>query len=279
MLAANNHNVAMSETWTPPKGIDPDRPSPARVYDCYLGGTHNFAADRAVAAQAIAAMPQLPEIMRANRAFLRRAVRMVAGEGIDQFLDLGSGIPTEGTVHEVARQVRPGARVVYVDVDPVAVIHSRSILEGDPQSGVVQADLLAVDHILTDPVVTGLLDLDRPVCLLLVAVLHFLPDSPELRAALHRYRDALAPGSYLVVSHATAEAQPRETAKVADLYTKVSKPLIPRDRTELAELLDGWDLVDPGLAQGPDWRPDPADPPPPGDVAMYATLAGVARKP
>src|SRR3989440_4841763 len=122
----------MPETWTPPKGIDPDRPSPARVYDCYLGGTHNFAADRAVAAQAIAAMPQLPEIMRANRAFLRRAVRMAARDGVDQFLDLGSGIPTEGNVHEVARQIIPRARVAYVDVDPVAVIHSRNLLAGDP---------------------------------------------------------------------------------------------------------------------------------------------------
>ena len=269
----------MSETWTPPKGIDPDRPSPARVYDCYLGGTHNFAADRTVAAQAIAAMPQLPEIMRANRAFLRRAVRAVAAEGVDQFLDLGSGIPTEGTVHEVARQVRPGARVVYVDVDPVAVIHSRSILRGDPQNGIVQADLLDADEVLANPVVTGLLDLSRPVCLLLVAVLHFLPDSPELRAALRRYREALVPGSYVVVSHATAEAQPSETAKVTDLYTKVSKPLVPRNRAELTELLDGWELVELGLAQGPDWRPDPGDPPPALDLPMYATIVGVARKP
>src|SRR5256885_15539058 len=116
----------MTESWTPPKGIDPNRPSPARVYDCYLGGTHNFAADRAVAAQAIAAMPQLPEIMRANRAFLRRAVRMVAATGVDQFLDLGAGIPTEGTVHEIARDIQPDARVVYVAMDPVAGIHSRS---------------------------------------------------------------------------------------------------------------------------------------------------------
>src|SRR2546423_15323701 len=120
----------MTEIWTPPKGIDPDRPSPARVYDCFLGGTHNFAADRAVAAQAIAAMPQLPEIMRANRAFLRRAVRLVASAGVDQFLDLGSGIPTEGTVHEIARDIQPDPRAVYVDIGPVAVIHSRSILAG-----------------------------------------------------------------------------------------------------------------------------------------------------
>ena len=267
----------MPETWTPPKGIDPDRPSPARVYDCYLGGTHNFAADRAVAAQAIAAMPQLPEIMRLNRAFLRRAVRMVAADGVDQFLDLGSGIPTEGTVHEVARRIIPAARVVYVDVDPVAVIHSQSILAGDPDSGVLQANLLDADRVLHEPTVTGLLDLDRPVCVLMVAVLHFLPDSPELRAALARYRDALAPGSYLVVSHATAEAQPDETARVADLYTKVSQPLVPRGRAELAELLTGWELVEPGLAQGPEWRPDPGDAPP-ADASRYATLAGVAVK-
>src|SRR5256886_3616613 len=269
----------MTEAWTPPMGIDPDRPSPARVYDCYLGGTHNFAADRAVAAQAIAAMPQLPEIMRANRAFMRRAVRMVAFEGVDQFLDLGSGTPTEGNVHEIAREVRPEARVVYVDVDPVAVIHSRSILEGDPQSAVLQANLLDADRILDDPVVTGLLDLDRPVCLLLVAVLHFVPDSPVLRAALDRYRDALAPGSYVVVSHATAEGQPRETAKVSDLYTKVSQPLIPRSRADLLELLAGWSLVEPGISQGMDWRPEPGDPPPPADLDRYATLAAVARKP
>ncbi|TMM33769.1 MAG: hypothetical protein E6F99_23370 [Actinobacteria bacterium] len=269
----------MNDLWTPPKGVDPDRPSPARVYDCYLGGTHNFAADRAVAAQAIAAMPQLPEIMRANRAFLRRAVRMVSHAGVDQFLDLGSGIPTEGTVHEVARQIRPGARVVYVDVDPVAVIHSRTILAGDPQSEIVQADLLDAGQVLADPVVGGLLDLSRPVCMLMVAVLHFLPDSPELRDALRRYREALAPGSYLVVSHATAEAQPKETAKVSELYTKVSRPLVPRNRAELAELLDGWELVEPGLTDGPSWRPDPAEPPPTLDAPMYATLAGVARKP
>src|SRR5262249_5805524 len=137
----------MTQFWTPPRGIDPDRPSPARLYDCFLGGTHNFAADREVAGQAIAAMPQLPEIMRANRAFLRRAVRTVARIGVDQFLDLGSGIPTTGTVHEAARQVRPDARVVYVDVDPVAVIHSRSIVAGDPDSAVLEANLLDAERI------------------------------------------------------------------------------------------------------------------------------------
>jgi hypothetical protein len=268
---------AMWESWTPPRGIDPDRPSPARVYDCYLGGTHNFAADRAVAAQAMAAMPQLPEIMRANRAFLRRAVRVAARAGVDQFLDLGSGIPTEGTVHEVAREIHPRARVVYVDVDPIAVIHSRSILGDDPDSAVVQANLLDADAILTDPAVTGLLDLTRPVTVLMVAVLHFVPDSPALDTALTRYRDAVAPGSYLIVSHATTEGA-SQTSAVADLYSKVSQPLVPRTRADLLRLLAGWELVEPGVARGADWRPDPDDPPP-VDVAALATLACVARKP
>ncbi len=266
----------MTDSWPVPKGIDPDRPSPARVYDCYLGGTHNFAADRAVAAQAVAVMPQLPEIMRANRAFLRRAVRVIASEGVDQYLDLGSGIPTEGTVHEVARQVHPDARVVYVDVDPIAVIHSRSILAGDPHSAVVQANLLDATTILTDPAVTGLLDLDRPVCLLMVAVLHFVPDSPALVAALEHYRRSVASGSYLVVSHATTEGA-EQTTKVSELYTKVSQPLVPRTRDDLFRLLDGWELIEPGVARGADWRPDPGEPPP-ADVAALATLSCVARK-
>ena len=268
----------MSGTSTVPKGIDPDRPSPARVYDCYLGGTHNFAADRAVAAQAVAAFPELPQIMRYNRAFLGRAVQMAAREGVDQFLDLGSGIPTAGNVHETARAIRPGARVVYVDIDPVAVIHSRSILADDPDSAVLQADMLEADRVLGDPVVTGMLDLRRPVCLLMVAVLHFQPDTPELRAALTRYRDALPPGSFLVVSHATDEGRPEDVAKVTDLYNKVSRPLVPRNSEQLRDLLAGWDLVEPGVAQGPDWRPDPANPPP-ADIWRYATLVAVGRKP
>ena len=269
----------MPDTWTVPSGIDPDRPSPARVYDCFLGGTHNFAADRAVAEKAVAAIPELPQIMRYNRAFLRRAVRLAAHEGVDQFLDLGSGIPTEGNVHDVAREILPAARVVSVDVDPVAVIHSRHIMGTDPYNGVVHADLLDADRVLGDPVVGGLLDLRRPVCLLMVAVLHFQPDTPELRAALARYREAVAPGSYLVVSHATDEDRPGDVAQLADLYNKVSQPLVPRNRGQLRDLLAGWELVEPGLARGPDWRPDPADPPPPSDLWRYATLVGVGRKP
>ncbi len=269
----------MPDTSTAPNGIDPDRPSPARVYDCFLGGTHNFAADREVAAQAIAALPELPLIMRLNRAFLRRAVRMAAHAGVDQYLDLGSGIPTEGNVHEVARQVLPAARVAYVDVDPVAVIHSRTILGDDPHSAVVQADMIDADRVLGDPTITGLLDLSRPVAVLMVAVLHFQPDTPELRAALRRYHDALAPGSYVIVSHATDEDRPKDLAQVTDLYNKVSRPLVPRTREQLSDLLAGWELVEPGVVFSSDWRPDPQDGPPPAEAWRYATLVAVGRKP
>jgi hypothetical protein len=149
----------------PQRGFDPERPSPARIYDAFLGGTHNFASDRAVAEQAIAVLPKLPDIMRANRAFLQRAVRCAAASGIDQFVDLGSGIPTAGNVHEVAREGNPAARVVYVDVDPVAVLHSQSILDDDPQGSantvVLQADLRDPKRIIGDPAVRGLIDFDR----------------------------------------------------------------------------------------------------------------------
>ena len=145
---------------------------------------------------------------RDNRAFLRRAVRLAASRGVRQFLDIGSGIPTEGNVHEAARAAAPDARVVYVDVDPTAVIHSRQILGDDPRTVVLQADLHQADRILDDPSVRALVDFDRPVCLLLVAMLHFIPDSPELHTALRRYRDALVPGSLLAVSHGTPGSRP-----------------------------------------------------------------------
>jgi SAM-dependent methyltransferase len=257
--------------------VDPNRPSAARIYDHYLGGTHNFAVDRAVAERAIALVPAIPRIARANRAFMRRAVRYAVGRGVRQFLDIGSGIPAEGNVHEVARELDAQARVVYVDIDPTAVVHARQVLGADPQTTVVQADLHQAEQILGDPQVKTLLDLDRPVCLLLVAILHFTPETPELRTALRAYHDALAPGSLLVVSHATTGAGSDEMAELADLYTRTGTSMVVRDRTEVAALLDGWDLVEPGLVHGPLWRPDPSEDPVP-DPASYATLAAVAER-
>jgi hypothetical protein len=260
-----------------PAGIDPNKPSAARIYDCFLGGTHNFAADRAVAARAIELVPELPKVMRANRAFLHRAVRVAAAAGVRQFLDLGSGIPTEGNVHDVARSVRPDSRVVYVDREPSAVLHAQDILLDDPTTIALQGDLRYPDPIFDDPRVRDFIDFEQPVCLLMIAVLHFIPDGPDLSAALSRYHDAAAPGSYLVVSHATGSARPGELDRIADLYNRTGTPLVMRNRDQVTALFDGWNLLDPGVVYGPVWRPGPEDPAV-EDPASYITLAGMAEK-
>jgi hypothetical protein len=264
----------------PQRGFDPERPSPARIYDAFLGGTHNFASDRAVAEQAIAVLPKLPDIMRANRAFLQRAVRFAAASGIDQFIDLGSGIPTAGNVHEVAREGNPAARVVYIDVDPVAVLHSQSILDDDPQGSadtvVLQADLRDPKRIIGDPAVRGLIDFDRPVCLLMVAVLHFIADSDAFEQAMETYRDTFAPGSLWAISHGTDEGRPEESVQLGRLYARTGSPLIPRRSADLRRLTGDWEPVDPGIVYGPLWRPDNGQPV--DRAEEFATLALIARK-
>jgi S-adenosyl methyltransferase len=260
----------------PQRGFDPERPSPARIYDCFLGGTHNFASDRAVAAQAIAVLPKLPEMMRANREFLQRAVRLATASGIDQFIDLGSGIPTAGNVHEVAREGNPDAKVVYVDVDPIAVLHSRSILGPDQGTVVLQADLREPKQILNDPDVRALIDFDRPVCLLMVAVLHFVADSAALEDAMACYRDSLSPGSLVVISHGTDEGRPVESVELGRLYARTGTPLIPRRRADLHRLIGDWVPVEPGIVYTPQWRRE--DGQTVERAADFSTLALVARK-
>jgi O-methyltransferase involved in polyketide biosynthesis len=264
------------ESPTLPDGIDPDRPSSARVYDCFLGGTHNFASDRAVAAKVIEAMPVIPDLMRANRAFLRRAVCAVTAAGIEQFLDLGAGIPTEGPVHEIARIQRPEARVVYVDIDPMAAIYSRTILGEDPHCAVIQADLNDVDRILDDPQLTSLLDRNRPICLILLAVLHFMPDTNAVQIMLERYREALPPGSYMIISHATRTGDPTQYREAVQVYAQTTAPIVPRDRDEIANLLTGWEQLDPGVVHLSRWRPDPGEQD--FGLAGMTGLAVVARK-
>lgn len=263
--------------WAPPE-VDLDRPSAARMYDYTLGGSHNFAADRQLAEQIRQFVPEGPEIARANRAFLRRAVRFLIGEGVCQFLDLGSGIPTVGNVHEVAQQTDPEARVVYVDNDPVAVAHTRSILAGDERAAVVHADLLRPDDVLAAPEVRGLLDLTQPVGLLTVSVLHFVSDDAGLGGVLARYRDAVVPGSYLALSHGTHETDPEREERAKALYARSANPLTVRTREEITALFDGFDLVEPGVVWLPQWRPDS-----PGDVdgrpERFLALAGAGRKP
>lgn len=262
-----------------PQGIDISVPSVSRIYDYYLGGSHNFEVDREAARKAMEFMPGLPKIMQANRAFMRRAVNYAVGEGITQFLDIGSGIPTFGNVHEVACRASPDARVVYVDHDPVAVAHSRAVLDGDDRSTALAADLRKPRQILDSPEVTGLLDLDRPVALLLVAVLHFLEDQDDPYSAVAELRDSLAPGSLLILTHASYEGVPipeEQAGGAVGVYRNIRNPLVMRSREEVARFFEGYEMVEPGLVSMPLWRPDaPAEE---EDPYAFSGFAGVGRK-
>jgi O-methyltransferase involved in polyketide biosynthesis len=264
-------------SWAP-DDIDTDRPSGARVYDYFLGGAHNFAADRALA-DAIAAMtPNIGDTMRANRAFLRRAVRYLVGEGITQFLDIGSGIPTVGNVHEVAQQADPSARVVYVDVDPVAVAHSRAILDGRAGTAVVAADARDVDRIHDDPETRRLLDPALPTAVLMLGVLHFLPDDDDPPGLVARLMARTAPGSAVALVNVTHEDQPPEVIEAQKLSGRTSTPIHLRSRAELTAQFAGLPLVEPGLVHLPLWRPDSPDDVD-GAPERFGALAGIARKP
>jgi SAM-dependent methyltransferase len=243
---------------TPPAGQHAEGPSIARVYDYLLGGSHNFPADQEAAGEFLARWPDARETMRANRAFLGRAVRYLAGPvGIRQFLDIGSGIPTVGNVHEIAQQVAPDARIIYVDNEEVAVLHSRAILAGNDKATAVQADLRRPAEILDRPPLRDLVDLSQPVALLLVAVLHFFPNCNQPAALVAELRDALAPGSYIVISHGTTDGQATHVAEAMGRYNQTTAPFQPRTRAEVMAFFDGLEMVDPGLVPVPLWRPDP----------------------
>jgi SAM-dependent methyltransferase len=262
-----------------PLGIDTAKANIARVYDYWLGGSHNFRADQDAARALIALDPNLRAAMRVNRAFLGRLVQFLAREaGIRQFLDIGSGIPTERNVHEVAQEAVPGARVVYVDNDEVAVAHSRLMLEANPDATVIQADLREPEKILADPETQLLIDFSQPVAVLLVAVLHFIPDSDDPARILVTLRDALAPGSYLAICHWCRDARPDAAPMMQSAYSsRVSAQAVPRTGAEIASLFGGFDLVEPGLVWLPEWRPDaPEDVP--EDPWKYSALAGVGIK-
>ncbi|GIH18785.1 SAM-dependent methyltransferase [Rugosimonospora africana] len=269
--------------WT--GSIDPEVPSAARMYDFFLGGMHNFEADREAARRVIEAMPDAPMIARVNRSFLRRAVRFLVARGIRQFLDVGSGVPTVGNVHEVAQGLDRDARVVYVDIDPVAVTHAAQILAGNDRATAVVADLrepAELLNLLDHPQRRAVLDLSRPVGLLLVSMLHFVPGEPAHRAVTG-LKDALAPGSYLVISHPVSEGVDAQTAgRVQGVYQRTATPGALRTRAEVERFFDGFALVPPGLVWTPQWQPD-------DDVAeadlgaadprRVGMLAGVGRKP
>jgi hypothetical protein len=237
--------------------VDIARPSAARLYDYFLGGYHNFESDRQVGRAAVELYPDLPLVLQTNRAFLRRCVRFLAEQGIDQFIDIGAGIPTSGPTHEVAHAVNAETRVLYVDIDPVAVTQARALLQGQPRCAVIQADGRRPEQILAHPETRKLLDLSRPVAVLLLAFLHFVPDDAEADGLLRTLREALAPGSYLALTHATNEGARRETMeKMSRLYERTNSPYRARTREEIAHFFADMTLVDPGLVYMSLWRPE-----------------------
>jgi hypothetical protein len=261
--------------------IDTSRPHPARVYDYFLGGRTNFAADRQMANRVLAHSPTAQITARENRAFLGRAVRYLATEaGIGQFLDIGTGLPTANNVHEVAQAAVPSARVVYVDNDPLVMAHARALLTSSPQgrTAYIQADLRDPAAILSSPALREVLDFSQPVALVIVAVLHFIDDEFTPGAALATLLDALPSGSWLAASHATGEHVPAEGTAAVRTYRKSGVPLQLRDSDEFAELaFRGLQLVPPGVVPVSEWRPEGGGPrPAPAEVNCYG---GVARKP
>jgi hypothetical protein len=260
-------------------GVDPDRANVARVYDYLLGGTHNFAVDRDVARTMTSIAPTARDAARAGRAFLGRAVRFLADAGIRQFLDIGSGVPTQGNVHEVARAVAPESRVVYVDTDLVAIAHSKAILAGDDKATIIKADLREPEVILGHPEARRLIDFEQPVGLLMVAVLHFVRNEENPGDLVRRLARPLVSGSYLAISHGTSDDQPASAAEaIRRLYTQATAPLLHRGHAEIRAFFDGFDLIEPGLVFTPRWRPDGPAPFIDQPERSWA-YGGVGRKP
>ncbi|GAA0409935.1 hypothetical protein Acor_35910 [Acrocarpospora corrugata] len=237
----------------PPPGVDPNTPNVARMYDYYLGGKDNFAADRAAAEQMTSLFPDVRAAALENRAFLARTVRCLVEAGIRQIVDIGSGLPTQGNVHEIAHRVAPDCKVVYVDYDPVVVVHGQALLSRGENVEVVQGDFRRTDELLA--AVRQEIDFDRPVAFLLFAVLHFVHEADKPYDIVAQLRDASAPGSYLAISHAT-DALPKVSAEALEIYKKATAALALRSHDQILPFFDGYELLDPGLVAARDWRPD-----------------------
>jgi len=254
--------------------LDTSRPHPARMYDYFLDGKDNFPADREAGDEVLTAWPEVREGVRENRAFLRRVVSFLAGEaGIRQFLDIGTGIPTQGNVHEVAQAVAPGARVVYVDNDPIVHVHANALLAGDATT-IILADLREPATILDHPTVRQVIDFGEPFAVLLLAILHFIADDEDPVGIVSAFREAMSPGSFLAISHVTADFSPETTGRAARVYDRAAARLVPRGGPEIARFFDGLDLVAPGVVPLQQWRPE-------GQPAQLrgGAWGGIGRKP
>jgi hypothetical protein len=256
-----------------PAGIDTSLPHSARMYDFWLGGKDNFAADRELGAAFAAAIPDIRTMAQENRAFMRRVAAYLHGQGIRQFLDIGTGIPTEPNVHDVA----PGARVVYVDNDPIVLVHARALMDrrGTGLTAYIDADLRRPRDVLANPLLTDHLDLSQPVGLLLIAILMLIADEDDPWGTVHQLLDALPSGSYVAISHPGQDFDHEAMARVVAAASQGGMTLVPRVKADVTKFFDGWEIIEPGVVPVNDWKPDgPSSIP---GVAYY--WAGVARKP
>ena len=269
--------VAPDRDRPPVPSVDTPVPNVARIYDYLLGGKDNYAADRQAAGQLMRLIPDGVVACRENRRFVRRAVRYLAGEGIRQFIDIGTGLPTQGNVHEIALEAAPDARVVYADYDPVVVAHARALLARPaPAVAAISGDLRHPEQILKDPELRALISLDQPLAVLATAVLHFISDDEDPYAITRTLTAAMPPGSYLVISHITPDDVAPDAGRQAQaVYAHATAQAHPRTRADIARFFDGLDLAEPGVVSVSAWRPEQFAAPS-GRTLMYA---GVARKP
>jgi hypothetical protein len=270
----------VDDTSAPTHGIDPTKPHPARRYNYWLGGKDNFAADRASGDELQRLFPNVRLGALANRALLQRATRFLAAEaGIRQFLDIGTGLPTADNTHEVAQRHAPESRIVYVDNDPLVMVHARALLDSSPEgrTAYIEADLNDPEAILTDRALHETLDLKQPVGLMLIAVLHFIHGQGAAKPVVRQLLDALPPGSYLVATHATSDfGTPEQQALYQQLVEQGKSDVWTRSREEFTELFDGLELMEPGVVPASEWRPEPgAEIPARTDINLWT---GVARK-
>ncbi|MBO2461043.1 SAM-dependent methyltransferase [Actinomadura violacea] len=267
----------MTEERPSPAGVDLTTPNTARIYDYLLGGKDNYAADREVAEQLLAVIPEAQAAARENHAFIGRAVRHLAGQGVRQFIDIGTKLPAAGNVHEVAARVAPDATVVFADGDPVVLVHARALLAGNERTSVVQCDLKHPEAVADDPAVREHIDFSEPVAVVLDRVLHFIEDTAEAAASVRRLHAALPPGGHLVFTHITQDPEPESGGDVRKVFRPTSGLFRGRTRAEVESVVAPFDLLEPGLTYTSQWRPDP-----PGGAAGHAertfTLAGVGRR-
>jgi hypothetical protein len=268
-----------TDTWIP-EGVDLERPNSARMYDYFLGGYHNFEVDRLASEKALEIYPDGRLGAQACRAFLRRVVNFLVEQGIDQFLDIGSGLPTLGNVHEVAQKVNPAARIVYVDIDPVAVAHARAMLKDNPSASAIRVDARWPDEILNHTEVKDLLDFSRPAAVLFLTFLHYVGDDDQAHNTVGTLRDALVPGSYIAISHGMYDdAPPGVAERMEKLSAGTPTPSRYRSRAEIREFFEGLEVVEPGLVYIPLWRPEGPDDILLDEPERVLVFGGVGRKP